>query len=45
MVQVSEGGYTGMLNVSRKEMKLFFMRNPKAGAPAGSMEIVEVRFG
>jgi oligogalacturonide lyase len=42
MVQVTEGGYTGMLNISRKEMKLFFMRNPKAGAPAGSMEIVEV---
>lgn len=42
IVQVSEGGYTGMLNVSRKEMKLFFMRNPKAGAPQGSMEIVEV---
>ncbi len=27
MVQVSEGGYTGMLNVARKSMKLFFMRN------------------
>ncbi|HET9571704.1 MAG TPA: hypothetical protein VFP20_09890 [Bacteroidales bacterium] len=27
MVQVSEGGYTGMLNVARKSMKLYFMRN------------------
>ncbi|MES2279009.1 MAG: hypothetical protein V4592_23455 [Bacteroidota bacterium] len=42
IVQVSEGGYTGMLNVSRKEMKLFFMRNPPKTAAPGSMEIVEV---
>ena len=27
IVQVSEGGYTGMLNAARKSMKLFFMRN------------------
>lgn len=27
MVQVSEGGYTGMLNVAYKSMKLYFMRN------------------
>lgn len=27
MVQVTEGGYMGMLNVARKMMKLFFMRN------------------
>ncbi len=26
MVQVTEGGYTGMLNVSRKEMKLYISR-------------------
>ena len=26
IVQVTEGGYTGMLNVARKSMKLFFMR-------------------
>ena len=30
IVQVTEGGYTGMLNVARKSMKLFFMRNEKA---------------
>lgn len=28
MVQVTEGGYTGMLNIARNSMKLFFMRNP-----------------
>jgi oligogalacturonide lyase len=27
IVQVSEGGYRGGLNISRKEMKLYFMRN------------------
>ena len=26
IVQVSEGGYHGGLNISRKEMKLYFMR-------------------
>jgi oligogalacturonide lyase len=29
MVQVSEGGYTGMLNIARKSMKLYFMRTPR----------------
>src|SRR6187549_2459296 len=29
MVQVTEGGYTGMLNIARKSMKLYFMRNTK----------------
>jgi oligogalacturonide lyase len=28
IVQVSEGGYTGMLNIARHAMKLFFMRYP-----------------
>lgn len=27
IVQVTEGGYMGMLNVARKSMKLYFMRN------------------
>ena len=27
LVQVTEGGYTGMLNIARKTMKLYFMRN------------------
>src|SRR3954469_18738435 len=26
IVQVTEGGYTGMLNLARKSMKLYFMR-------------------
>src|SRR5437868_12346053 len=29
IIQVSEGGFTGMLNVARKSMKLYFMRNAK----------------
>jgi len=29
IVQVTEGGYTGMLNVARKSMKLYFMRNQR----------------
>jgi oligogalacturonide lyase len=37
IVQVSEGGYQGMLNLARKSMKLYFMR--KAGA---SVQVVEV---
>ena len=47
MVQVTEGGYTGMLNVARRAMKLYFMRNPagadapKEGPPA-ALQIVEV---
>lgn len=28
MIQVTEGGYTGMLNVARNSMKLYFMRYP-----------------
>jgi len=30
LVQVTEGGYTGMLNIARKTMKLYFMRNTGA---------------
>ena len=44
IVQVSEGGYTGMLNVARKAMKLYFMRNPPGASkekPAG-VQVVEV---
>lgn len=47
IVQVTEGGYVGMLNVARKSMKLYFMRNPnstkaKTGSGNKSLEIVEV---
>jgi len=42
IVQVTEGGYTGMLNVARKSMKLYFMRKPDSNADKGSLEVVEV---
>lgn len=29
MIQVTEGGYTGKILISRKEMKMFFLRNQK----------------
>ncbi|WP_240676005.1 TolB-like translocation protein [Botryobacter ruber] len=51
MVQVTEGGYTGMLNIARNSMKLYFMRN-QSGQEEGqepgrrrgnrAVEIVEV---
>ncbi|UYQ93780.1 conotoxin [Chitinophaga horti] len=37
IVQVTEGGYTGMLNVARNSMKLYFLRNRDK-----QVEIVEV---
>jgi oligogalacturonide lyase len=39
IVQVSEGGYTGMLNLARKSMKLYYMR--KDSAPH-QLQIIEV---
>lgn len=39
IVQVSEGGYTGMLNLARKSMKLYFMR---PDSTKGRLQIVEV---
>src|SRR5215210_4078366 len=54
MVQVTEGGYMGMLNIARNSMKLYFMRRPpetgtqnqNAGAPNqrqnSPLQIVEV---
>lgn len=54
MVQVTEGGYTGMLNIARKSMKLYFMRNPTRDTAqrrqndtsrrrtGGTLQIVEV---
>lgn len=42
MVQVTEGGYVGMLNIARNSMKLYFMRNTLAGAAGTSLQIVEV---
>ncbi|MBC6989437.1 hypothetical protein [Hymenobacter sp. BT491] len=45
MVQVTEGGYTGMLNIARKSMKLYFMRTPTKDdtpSPETSVQIIEV---
>jgi len=51
MVQVTEGGYRGMLNIARKSMMLYYMRNAAEGvddandaddANDRSMEIIEV---
>lgn len=42
MVQVTEGGYTGMLNVARKSMKLYFMRRPQNDTITKSLSIIEV---
>ena len=46
IVQVTEGGYTGMLCVARKSMNLYHMRRKKDkdGTPTG-MEVVEVNLG
>ncbi|MBC7904845.1 MAG: hypothetical protein H7Y27_15575 [Gemmatimonadaceae bacterium] len=41
IIQVTQGGYTGMLNVARKSMKLYFLRNPDT-TRSGKMQIVEV---
>ena len=45
IVQVSEGGFTGMLCVARKSMKLFFMRNSSGTDDKSrnkSIQIIEV---
>ncbi len=50
MVQVTEGGYTGMLNVGRKSMFLYFMRSAVPRKPGdtarrrntGPLQIIEV---
>lgn len=42
IVQVTEGGYLGMLNVARNSMKLYFMRKPVGDADTKSLDIIEV---
>lgn len=42
IVQVTEGGYLGMLNVARKSMKLYVMRKIKTDSLTKSLEIVEI---
>jgi oligogalacturonide lyase len=40
MVQVTEGGYTGMLNIARKSMKLYFIRNTDTSRQRGRDSIL-----
>lgn len=42
IVQVTEGGYTGMLNIARNSMKLYFMRKKMTDSLNTSFDIVEV---
>jgi oligogalacturonide lyase len=42
LMQVTEGGYSGMLNVARKSMHLYFMRRPLETPRNGAMELIEV---
>jgi len=51
MMQVTEGGYSGMLNIARKSMKLYFLRNPnirtgerppQGPQPRTGMQVIEV---
>ena len=41
MVQVSEGGYTGMLNVARKSMKLYYMRRTDTSKRGSALQVIE----
>ncbi|MEZ4851527.1 MAG: hypothetical protein R3B93_23535 [Bacteroidia bacterium] len=42
IVQVTEGGYRGMLNIARKSMRLFFMRRASLEDDDRAMEVVQV---
>jgi len=42
IVQVSEGGYRGGLNISRKEMKLYFMRNSEEDRDIREVWVVDL---
>lgn len=42
MVQVTEGGYRGMLNIARKSMRLFFMRPASNVEGDKASEVVQV---
>lgn len=41
LVQVTEGGYMGMLNIARKSMKLYFMRAVKKDRPLLSNDSIK----
>ncbi|MCS3800999.1 hypothetical protein [Niastella sp. OAS944] len=40
-VQVTEGGYTGMLCVARNSMKLYYMRAVDSSKQRGSLQVIE----
>jgi oligogalacturonide lyase len=40
-VQVTEGGYTGMLCVARKTMKLYYMRSVDTSRRRGALQVIE----
>ncbi|TFW33736.1 hypothetical protein E4O92_05715 [Massilia horti] len=42
IVQVSEGGYAGMLNLARKSMKLYFMRKADDGVQVVEVDLARV---
>lgn len=42
IVQVTEGGYRGMLSIARKSMKLYIMQRPSDDSVRGVYEIVEI---
>lgn len=49
LVQVTEGGYMGMLAIAKKSMKLYVMRDPSrtpgqggGGGPRGDVQVVEI---
>jgi oligogalacturonide lyase len=42
MVQITEGGYIGMLNIARKSMMLYFMRKKKEDPAKNTVDIIEV---
>jgi oligogalacturonide lyase len=45
IVQVTEGGYSSILCVARKSMKLYFLRKPSGQPENKSVEVVEVDLG
>lgn len=42
IVQVTEGGYTGVLGVARKSMRLFYWKKPTEESESGSQQLMEV---
>ena len=42
IVQVTEGGYIGMLNVARRSMKLYYMRKQRGRERSQEVELIEV---